>query len=99
MTKYPIRHDKSDRKSGLLTDGKIALGIILGITGTIFAYLVFGLKYGSTSSLPSTDFFTNHYLTSCSNGFNFFGGKRSARTTKNEGSWNRSSLGGTSRST
>ena len=56
MKKYPIRHDKSDRKNGLLSDGKVALGVILGLSGTILAYLVFGVKNDSTGSFPYTDF-------------------------------------------
>lgn len=50
MAKYPIRHDKSERRNLLLGDGKFALGLILGVVATILILLVFGSNFGLIGS-------------------------------------------------
>ncbi len=56
MKKYPIRHDKSAPKSGMLSDGKVALGMMLGVVGAILAYLLLELKHTSTGTSSNIEF-------------------------------------------
>lgn len=46
--KYAIRHDKSGSKGTLLGDGKLALGITLGVIGAILCYLLLDLGHSAT---------------------------------------------------
>jgi hypothetical protein len=47
MQKYTIRHDKDKQKSGLRSDGKFALGIVLGLLGLIITFVIFEFAWGA----------------------------------------------------
>lgn len=47
MAKYTIRHDKNEPNAGFLGDGKLALGITIGVIGVILTFVVFEFFEGA----------------------------------------------------
>jgi hypothetical protein len=47
MAKYTIRHDKNEISGGFLGDGKLALGITIGVISVILAFVVFEFFVGA----------------------------------------------------
>lgn len=56
MEKYTIRHDKSDQRRTMLGDGKVALGVTLGLIFTIFVWLIFEFKEYPQSINPYVEY-------------------------------------------
>lgn len=50
MSKYPIRHEKSEASGEIFRDGKLALGISVGMIGTLLAFVAFDLWLGAPVS-------------------------------------------------
>jgi hypothetical protein len=46
--KYTIRHDKRDGKGTMRGDGKLALGVVIGVMCTLLIYLLFEFGTGAT---------------------------------------------------
>jgi hypothetical protein len=47
MAKYPIRHEKNEPSGEMLRDGKLALGIAIGIIGALLTFVAFDLWLGA----------------------------------------------------
>lgn len=46
MAKYTIRHDKTETKSLYLSDGKFALGIVVGSLAVVLAFVAYEFLWG-----------------------------------------------------